>query len=100
MAYTEKPWDGSASKYSSTASFCEACLINENDGPSSGWVQSKCHLPIKEPNGDINLNAVRNAMARINQVQASAASKAKAKARLQAIEKAQKIGAAGNKQQQ
>lgn len=95
MAYTDKPWNGAASRYSSTAAFCAACLIDDNpDGEPKK--QSLCHLPIREPNGDINLNAVRNAMARINQVQASSASKAKAKAKLQAIERAQKIGAAGD----
>ncbi len=83
-AVVDKPWDGSASRYADTAAYCAACLIDEN--PSGGEKsQAKCHLPIKEPNGDININAVRNALARVNQVQASSANKAAARNRCQQI---------------
>lgn len=62
MAITNKPWDGSASKYTDTAAYCAACLIDTND-PGGDKVQSKCKLPVKEPNGDVNANAVHAAVA-------------------------------------
>lgn len=99
MAVTNKPWDGSASRFASTADYCDSCLINENDGPRSGWVQAKCKLPVKEPNGDVNANALRNAAARINQVDASPAAKRAAMTKLAALEKTAKIGQGGNSQQ-
>jgi hypothetical protein len=88
--YSDAPWDGAASNYSSTADFCHACLINDNTGPSSGWVQSKCHLPVKEPGGAVNKNALRNAAARINQVQS--AGKAAAAKKLESLLRQAKIG--------
>lgn len=98
MAYSTKSWSGAASNYKDTAAYCRACLINDNDGDPSTWTQDKCHLPIKEPNGDINLAAVRNARARINQVKGvSSSAKAAAQRRLDAIAKAQGIGHAGGK---
>lgn len=93
MAVTNKPWDGSASKYPSTADYCDACLINENEGPRADWVQAKCKLPVKEPNGDLNANAVRNAMARIGQVEGvSPAAKKAAMTKLMALRKQASIG--------
>lgn len=92
MALSNKPWSGAASNYKDTAAYCAACLIDDNE-PGQPKVQSKCHLPIKEPGGDINAAAVRNAMARLNQVQSSPAKKAKAKARLMALRKQAGIGA-------
>lgn len=83
-AFTTKPWDGSASKYTDTNAYCAACLIDDNP-PGAEKVQGRCHLPIKEPNGDVNINAVRNALARVGQVQASAASKGAARTRLQQL---------------
>ena len=93
--FTDKPWDGSASRYADTGAFCDACLINENDGPRSGWVQAKCHLPVKEPDGTYNKNAIRNALARIGQVQS--AGKAAALSKLRALAKQAGIG--GDNQQ-
>ena len=92
MAFVDRPWDGGASRFGSTADFCRACLINENTGDPKDWVQAQCHLPVKEPNGDYNRNAIRNARARIGQVQASAAAKKKAQARLDALAKQAGIG--------
>ncbi len=62
MAITSKPWDGSASKYADTAAYCSACLIDTNPS-GADKVQSMCKLPIKEPNGDINSNALGAASA-------------------------------------
>jgi len=87
--FTDKPWDGAASKYADTDAYCAACLIDENTG-SGPKVQSKCHLPVKEPGGAYNKNAIRNALARIGQVQSGG--KAQALARLKALAKEAGIG--------
>lgn len=83
-AIVDRPWDGSASRYADTAAYCAACLIDDNPA-GADKTQAMCHLPIKEPNGDININAVRNAMARVMQVQTSSANKSAARTRLQQI---------------
>lgn len=88
--FTDRPWDGAASKYADTAAYCRACLINENDGPASGWTQDKCHLPVREPDGTVNKNAIRNALARFGQVQSGGKSAALAK--LHALAKEAGIG--------
>lgn len=88
--FTDRPWDGSASRYADTPAYCDACLINDNTGPRDAWVQDKCHLPVKEPDGTYNKGAIRNALARINQVQG--AGKAAALARLHALAKQAGIG--------
>ena len=89
MAYSNAAWDGSASRFS-IQQWRASCLIDTGQGDPSS--KDRYKLPIKEPNGDVNLNAVRNAYARLGQTQAPAAQKAKAKARLDAIRKSQKIG--------
>lgn len=57
MAVTDAAWDGSASRWPDTASYCKSCLIDTNE-PGEDKVQANCKLPIKEPNGDINKNAL------------------------------------------
>jgi HK97 family phage prohead protease len=69
-AVTRKAWDGSAARYEDTAAYCKACLIDNNPAGEEK-VQSRCSLPVYEPNGDLNANAVHAAAARLNQVQAS-----------------------------
>lgn len=83
-AFTEQAWDGSAGRWPDAASYCRSCLIDDNP---AGQEKSKalCHLPIREPGGDININAVRNALARVNQVQTSTEKKARARRRLEAL---------------
>lgn len=62
MATTDQAWDGSASRYASTAAYCAACLIDFNpDGEDP--VQDMCKLPVREPNGDLNTNALSAAAA-------------------------------------
>lgn len=80
MAVSEKAWGQfSQSDYPDAASYCGASLINENTGPRSGWSKAACHLPVKEPNGDLNINGVHAAAARLagagGGVKASPASK-------------------------
>jgi len=62
MAVTDRPWDGSASRYKDTDAFCAACLIDTNPA-GKDKIQANCKLPIKEPNGDINKNALSAAAA-------------------------------------
>jgi hypothetical protein len=88
--FSDKPWNGAASNYEDTAAYCRACLINENTGDPSTWTQDKCHLPVQEPGGAYNRNAIRNALARMNQVQSSG--KAAAMKRLMALRKMAGIG--------
>jgi hypothetical protein len=90
--FSDGAWDGAAARYPSTADYCDACLINENSGPREEWVQAKCHLPVREPSGAYNRNAIRNALARLGQVQAASSAKAAALRRLQALKKRAKIG--------
>lgn len=63
---SSKPWDGSASNYSDTPAYCDACLVNENTGPRSKWVQAECHLPVREPGGAYNRVALGAAAAALN----------------------------------
>jgi hypothetical protein len=62
MALSTKPWDGSASRWPDAQSYCKCCLI---DRSASGEEPTKddCSLPVKEPNGDINVNALGPAAA-------------------------------------
>lgn len=81
MPFTDKSWDGSASKYRDTDAYCGACLIDLNE-PGADKIQAKCKLPVKEPDGTYNRNALRAAAAALmgarGGVQAPAAEKAKA----------------------
>ena len=63
MAVTNKPWDGSASRWPSPVSYCAACLIDTNDGTKT---KAMCSLPVREPTGEINSNAVSAAAAALN----------------------------------
>jgi hypothetical protein len=59
---TSKPWDGSASKYADTDAYCKACLIDTN-APGADKVQANCKLPVYEPSGAVNTNALGSAAA-------------------------------------
>ncbi len=86
-AYTEAPWDGSASRFSTAEAYCAASAIDLNaaGGPKT---KSSCHLPYKEPSGEINVNGVRAALSRIGQgdpQDATPAERATAQAKLEKI---------------
>lgn len=83
--FTDKPWDGSASRWSDTASYCDACLVNNNTGDDRDkWTQAECHFPVKEPgSGAVNKNAVHNAAARLMQSKISPSDKKKVARALQ-----------------
>jgi len=78
MAYVDKAWDGSASNYPDTDAYCDACLIDDNPS-GQDKVQALCKLPVKDANGDTNVNAVHAAAAALaggrGGVKASPASK-------------------------
>ncbi|HET8908116.1 MAG TPA: hypothetical protein VFN11_14250 [Ktedonobacterales bacterium] len=56
------PWDGSASNYPDAAAYCDACLVDLNDG-SGPKVKGNCHLPVKTPSGAYNRAALGAAAA-------------------------------------
>ncbi len=60
---TNKPWDGSASRWPTAAAYAKSCLINLNDGPSANWTKGNCKLPVYEPDGTLNVNAMHAASA-------------------------------------
>lgn len=62
MAISHGAWNGAASNYKDTDAYCSACLIDTND-PGQDKTQDNCKLPVKEPNGDVNANAVHAASA-------------------------------------
>lgn len=68
-------WDGSASNYDTTEQYCNACLINLNEGDPEDWTQADCKLPVREQ-GDSSDTFVRQAVfaaaQRLNQVDAPA----------------------------
>lgn len=90
MPVSNRAWSEiKESDYPTAAALCAACLINLNEGPSSRWSKSLCKLPIREPGGAINRNAVHAAAAALagsrGGVQAPAAAKAAAARRLVSI---------------
>jgi HK97 family phage prohead protease len=86
-AYTEAPWDGSASRFDTAESYCSAAAIDSN--PSGAPKQKNlCHLPYKEPSGEINVNGVRAALSEIgkgNPQDATPAERDGAKSKLEKI---------------
>ncbi len=59
--FTNKPWDGSAARWPDAGSYADSCLINLNTGSRSQWTKGQCLLPVQEPNGDYNVNAIHSA---------------------------------------
>lgn len=74
MAIVSKPWNGDASRFT-LEQYRRSCLI-------TGETKEACHLPVREPNGDLNKNALGAAAAALagarGGVQASPAQKAAA----------------------
>jgi HK97 family phage prohead protease len=65
-SYVETAWDGSAGRYDTPEAYCAAAAIDLN--PSGGpKTKDNCHLPYKEPSGEINVNGVKAALSRIGQ---------------------------------
>lgn len=57
-----RPWsDITEADYEDAVEFCEASLINLNEGPRDEWKKSNCKLPVYEPKKmgrALNRNAV------------------------------------------
>jgi hypothetical protein len=63
MPISGKPWGSiSESDYKDAEQFCKACLIDLND-PGKPKTKAACKLPIREPGGAVNRNAVHAAAA-------------------------------------
>jgi len=64
MPFSDKPWSSiSESDYPDAGAFCDASLINLNDGPREQWTKQNCKLPVKEPGGAYNRNGIHAAAA-------------------------------------
>ena len=77
-AVTSKPWDGAASRFTDEQ-YIRSCLIDRGgDAPP----KERCSLPVLEPNGDLNKNALGAAAGRLSQTRASGQQKAAAARKL------------------
>lgn len=63
-ATTTQAWDGSPSRFSDEEYQRSALICRAGDEPP----KTRCSLPVLEPNGDLNINAMHAAAARINQL--------------------------------
>lgn len=77
---SEADWDGSSSRFTDEE-WCRSTVVHLEEGCTS---KSEHKLPIREPSGALNRNAVHNAAARFNQVDAPEAELAAARRRLRA----------------
>jgi len=60
---SDKPWGSiSESDYKDADQFCKACLMDMNE-PGKPKTKSACKLPVREPGGALNRNAVHAAAA-------------------------------------
>jgi hypothetical protein len=82
---SRKPWSGAASNYNDTDAYCAACLIDLNPSGAEKK-QALCKLPVKEPGGAVNVNALHAAASALaggrTKLQASTAAKAAAARKL------------------
>jgi HK97 family phage prohead protease len=86
-SYTDAPWDGSESRWDTPEAYCNAAAIDLN---TAGMAKTKarCHLPFKEPSGEINVGGVRAALSEIgkgNPLDATQAQRDAAEVRLKRI---------------
>lgn len=88
-AVSDAPWDGSASRFSDQQ-YAASCILDRAKCGAK-WktapAKERYSLPIKEPNGTLNRNAVHAAASRIGQVQACPAAISAAKASLRSAYK-------------
>lgn len=61
-ALSTKPWgDITEADYADAGDYCDASLVNLNEGPRARWSKAQCHLPVREPKaqgGAVNRNAL------------------------------------------
>jgi hypothetical protein len=55
---SNKPWEAKPGDYKNAAHYADSSLINLNDGPEDEWTLNNIKLPVKEPGGALNKNAV------------------------------------------
>lgn len=65
MTVSNAPWSNFSQADYSVQQFRAACLIDLNTGPSSDATKGNCKLPVREPSGALNRNAVHAAAARL-----------------------------------
>jgi HK97 family phage prohead protease len=76
-AVVRKPWDGSPARFTDEQ-YAASCLIDRGgDAPP----KERCSLPVLEPNGDLNVNALGAAAGRIGTVQGATSEQKAAAAR-------------------
>jgi HK97 family phage prohead protease len=63
-AISRSPWNGAAARFSDEQYERSALICRAGDDPP----KTRCSLPVLEPNGDVNTNALGAAAARLNQV--------------------------------
>jgi hypothetical protein len=93
MAFTEKPWDGDKSRFTIEQllnavpkAIAAWARKKAKENPSGEVIKEHLKLPYREPDGTININAVRNALARLPQTEGLPDDvKAAAKAELERI---------------
>lgn len=79
---TSKSWDGSASRFTDEQ-YQRSCLIDRGGDAS---VKTRCSLPVLEPDGTINTNALSAAAGRIDQLtDVTDAQKSSAKRKLRSL---------------
>lgn len=88
-AFSDAAWDGNEGRFT-IEQWKRSTLIDTGEGDPD--TKQRYKLPVREPDGAYNRNAIRNALARIGQVQAPADAKAAALRKLQALKKQAGIG--------
>jgi len=63
---SDAKWDGSPSNWKDTPSYCDSCAINMNTGDRADWMQDKCKLPFKFPDGAISTVSIATCAAALN----------------------------------
>lgn len=87
---SDAPWDGAASRFTDEQ-YERSCVLDRKVCGGEMMEMSpkqRCSLPIKEPGGEINRNAVHAAAARISQVEACPEAISAAKSKLRSAYKA------------
>jgi hypothetical protein len=78
-AIVRKPWDGSQGRFDDEQ-WQASCILDR--GERFDTVKSRWAFPVLEPNGDLNVNGMHAAAARLNQTTAGTQAKAKAARKL------------------
>lgn len=76
--YTTQEWDPDPARWVTVAAYAESCAIDDNP-PASEKVRTLCHLPYREPDGRVNVHAVRAALESVDDAPTTDARKATAK---------------------